>query len=76
MRTLKPRKFFPHTSLEILNSLHHTKVDEGSKFHPTLAAAFSDYLNERGKSINSHKIVAEFTHSLQEFNALYKNLAK
>jgi hypothetical protein len=76
MDTLKLSKFTSEANPKILNSPHHIANDEGRKFHSVLDEAFRDYLDKKGISINSRKVMTEFPQSLQEFNALYKALAK
>jgi len=76
MRTLILSKFSSQANPEILNSLHQIADDEGRKFHSVLDEAFRDYLNKKGISIDSRKVMTNFAQSLQEFEELYKDLAK
>jgi hypothetical protein len=69
-------KFSSQANPEILNSLHQIADDEGRKFHSVLDEAFRDYLSIKGVSINSRKVMTKFAKSLQEFDELYKALAK
>jgi hypothetical protein len=69
-------KFSSQANSEILNSLHQIAEDEGRKFHSVLDEAFRDYLSKKGVSINSRKVMTKFAQSLQEFDELYKALAK
>ncbi len=76
MGTLNLSKFSSHANPEILNILHQIADDEGRKFHSVLDEAFRDYLNKKGIAINNRKVMTQFAQSLQEFNELYKELAK
>ena len=76
MGTLNLSKFSSQANPEILNILHQIADDEGRKFHSVLDEAFRDYLNKKGIPINNPKVMAKFAQSLEEFNALYKELAK
>jgi hypothetical protein len=69
-------KFSSQANPEILNSLHQIADEEGRKFHSVLDEAFRDYLSIKGVSINSRKVMTKFAKSLQEFDELYKALAK
>ena len=76
MGTLNLNKFSSQANPEVLNGLHQIADAEGRKFHAVLDEAFRDYLNKKGISINSRKVLTHFAQSLQEFEELYKELAK
>lgn len=76
MGTLNLNKFSSQANPEVLNRLHQIADAEGRKFHAVLDEAFRDYLNKKGFSINSRKVMTHFAQSLQEFEELYKELAK
>lgn len=76
MGTLNLSKFSSQANPEILNSLHQIADAEGRKFHAVLDEAFRDYLNKKGFAINNRKVMSHFAQSLQEFEELYKELAK
>ena len=69
-------KFSSQANPEILNIPHQIADDEGRKFHSVLDEAFRDYLNKKGIPLKNIKVETEFSQSLQEFNELYKELAK
>ena len=69
-------KFSSQANPEVLVGLHQIADAEGRKFHAVLDEAFRDYLSKKGISINSRKVMAHFAQSLQEFEELYKELAK
>mgnify|MGYP003350381871 CR=1 FL=1 len=76
MGTLNLSKFSSQANPEILDILHQIADTEGRKFHAVLDEAFRDYLNKKGVLINKHKVMTHFAQSLQEFEELYKELAK
>ena len=76
MGTLNLSKFSSQANPEILNILHQIADDEGRKFHSVLDEAFRDYLNKKGVSFTNYKVMSQFAQSLQEFDELYKELAK
>ena len=76
MGTLNLSKFSSQANPEILNALHQIADAEGRKFHAVLDEAFRDYLSKKGIAINSRKVMSHFAQSLQEFEELYKELAK
>ena len=76
MGTLNLSKFSSQANPEILNILHQIADVEGRKFHSVLDEAFRDYLNKKGIPLKNIKVETEFSQSLQEFNGLYKKLAK
>lgn len=76
MGNLNLSKFSSQANPDVLNSLHQIADAEGRKFHAVLDEAFRDYLNKKGFSINSRIAMSHFAQSLQEFEDLYKELAK
>ncbi|APC05368.1 hypothetical protein [Polynucleobacter asymbioticus] len=76
MKTLNLSKFSSQASPEILNGLHQIADAEGRKFHAVLDEAFRDYLSKKGFAINRRQMMSHFAQSLQEFEDLYKELAK
>ena len=69
-------KFSSWANPEILTILHQISNAEGRQFHAVLDEAFRDYLSKKGIAINSRKVMSHFAQSLQEFEELYKELAK
>jgi hypothetical protein len=76
MGTINLNKFSSQANPEVLNCLHQIADAEGRKFHAVLDEAFRDYLNKKGVAINSRRVMSHFAQSLQEFEALYQELAK
>ena len=76
MTTLNLSKFSSQANSEILDSLHQIADAEGRKFHAVLDEAFRDYLSKKGVAINNKKVMSHFAQSLQDFEELYKELAK
>lgn len=69
-------KFSSQANPEVLNTLREIAELEGRKFHAVLDEAFRDYLNKKGAIQPSQKVLTSFAQSLQEFEALYQELAK
>ena len=76
MSALNLSKFSSWANPEILTILHQIANAEGRQFHAALDEAFRDYLSKKGFVINSRKVMSHFAQSLQEFEELYKELAK
>lgn len=76
MATSQLSKFSSQANPEILNTLRKIAELEGRKFHAVLDEAFRDYLDKKGALKPSQKVLSHFAHSLQEFEALYQELAK
>ena len=76
MSNLNLSKFSSQANPEVLDILHQIADAEGRKFHAVLDEAFRDYLSKKGIAINTRKVMAHFAQSLQEFDELYKELAK
>lgn len=69
-------KFSSQANPEILNTLRQIADVEGRKFHSVLDEAFRDFLLKKGVSTPNRQVMASFAQSLQEFEDLYKELAK
>ena len=69
-------KFSSTANPDILNCPHQLGNTEGCKPHTILDEAFRDYLNKKGLSVESCNALSHFAEGLQEFEDLYKELAK
>lgn len=69
-------KFSSQANPEILNTLRQIAEVEGKKFHAVLDEAFRDFLNKKGALTPERQVIASFAQSLDEFEDLYKELAK
>ncbi len=76
MASTQLTKFSSQANPEVLNTLREIAELEGRKFHAVLDEAFRDYLNKKGAIQPSQKVMTSFAQSLQEFEALYQELAK
>ena len=76
MGTIQLSKFSSQANPEILDTLRQIADIEGKKFHAVLDEAFRDFLNKKGFTTPNRQVMASFAQSLQEFEALYKQLAK
>jgi hypothetical protein len=56
--------------------LHQIANIEGKKFHAVLDEAFRDFLSKKGVTTPNSQVMSSFARSLQEFEDLYKKLAK
>jgi hypothetical protein len=69
-------KFSSQANPDVLNTLREIANAEGRKFHAILDEAFRDYLSKKGAVKPSPKVMTAFAQSLQDFEQLYKDLAK
>lgn len=69
-------KFSSQANPDVLNTLREIANAEGRKFHAVLDEAFRDYLSKKGAVKPSAKVMTAFAQSLQDFEQLYKDLAK
>jgi len=76
MGTIHLSKFSSQANPEILDTLRQIADVEGKKFHAVLDEAFRDFLNKKGVTTPNRQVMASFAQSLQEFEALYQELAK
>ncbi|CAM3791778.1 hypothetical protein [Polynucleobacter antarcticus] len=76
MGTIDLSKFSSQANPEILSALRQIAKIEGRKFHSVLDEAFRDFLNKKGASTPNRQALAGFAQSLNEFEDLYKELAK
>jgi len=76
MGTIPLSKFSSQANPEILDTLRQIADVEGKKFHAVLDEAFRDFLNKKGVVTPNRHVMASFAQSLQEFDDLYKELAK
>jgi hypothetical protein len=76
MGTTSLHKFSSQANPEVLETLKDIANAEGRKLHAVLDEAFRDYLSKKGALKPSQKAMTHFAKSLQEFDALYQDLAK
>ena len=76
MGIIQLSKFSSQANPEILLALHQIANIEGKKFHAVLDEAFRDFLSKKGVTTPNSQVMSSFARSLQEFEDLYKKLAK
>lgn len=69
-------KFSSQANPDVLNTLREIANAEGRKFHSILDEAFRDFLSKKGMTQPNTKVMSAFAQSLQDFEQLYKELAK
>ena len=69
-------KFSSQASPEVLDALKIVAEREGRKLHAVLDEAFQDYLHKKSSSAPRREVIQALASSMQEFDLLYKALAK
>jgi predicted transcriptional regulator len=67
------RNFSGQAEPEVLDALQEIAQQEGRQLDAVLADAIREYVNLRRERVNT---VEAFTHSLDEYDELYRQLAK
>lgn len=60
----------------MLAALRELAASQGRQFQAVLDDAMRDYLERQTKSRPRHHVMATFASSLEEFDSLYRDLAK
>ena len=76
MRTVSREKFSSQASPDVLAALRQLAASEGRQFQAVLEDALRDYLERQQRDRPRQHVMSAFTSSLDEFDALYKDLAK
>ena len=76
MRTVSREKFSSQASPEVLAALRKLAASEGRQFQAVLEDALRDYLERQQRDRPRQHVMSAFASSLDEFDALYKDLAK
>ena len=76
MGTSSRNKFSSQANPEVLETLREIADSEGRKLHAILDEAFRDYLVKKGALKPKAKVMTHFAKSIEEFDALYQDLAK
>ena len=74
--TLQLEKFSSQASPDVLAALRELAATQGRQFQAVLDDAMRDYLERQSKSRPRQHVMATFASSLEEFDSLYKDLAK
>jgi predicted transcriptional regulator len=76
MRTVSREKFSSQASPDVLAGLRQLAASEGRQFQAVLEDALRDYLERQQRDRPRQHVMSAFASSLDEFDALYKDLAK
>jgi len=76
MSTLNREKFSSQASPDVLAALRDLAAVQGRQFQSVLDDAMRDYLERQTKTRTRQHVMASFASSLEEFDSLYRDLAK
>ena len=74
--TLNREKFSSQASPDVLAALRELAAAQGRQFQAVLDDAMRDYLERQTKTRPRQHVMASFASSLEEFDSLYRDLAK
>ena len=74
--TLNREKFSSQASPDVLAALRELAAAQGRQFQAVLDDAMRDYLERQTKTRPRQHAMASFASSLEEFDSLYRDLAK
>ncbi len=74
--TTPREKFSSQASPDVLAALRELAATQGRQFQAVLDDAMRDYLERQSKSRPRQHVMATFASSLEEFDSLYRDLAK
>ena len=69
-------KFSSQASSDVLAALRELAATQGRRFDDVLNEALQDYVSQQIKTHPRQNINSSFTSSLEEFDSLYRDLAK
>lgn len=69
-------KFSSQAAPEVLSALRQLAESQGRQFQAVLDEALRDYIDRQQKERPRRHVLASFASSLEEFDALYRDLAK
>ena len=76
MKRLSRKKFSSQASPDVLADLRQFASSEGRQLQDVIEDALRDYLKRQQKKKSRQHVISAFTSSLDEFDSLYKELAK
>ena len=76
MSTLRREKFSSQAAPDVLAALRELAAAQGRQFQSVLDDAMRDYLERQTKTRPRQHVMASFASSLDEFDSLYRDLAK
>jgi len=69
-------KFSSQAAPEVLAALRHIAETQGRQFQAVLDDALRDYIDRQQKERPRRHVMTAFASSLEEFDSLYRDLAK
>jgi hypothetical protein len=76
MKTHSRKKFSSQVSADVLASLRQFAVSEGRQLQDVIEDALREYLKREQTKKSRQHVISAFASSLDEFDSLYKELAK
>lgn len=76
MSTVVREKFSSQASPEVLAALRQIAASQGRQFQSVLDEALRDYIDRQQQERPRRHVMAAFAASLDEFDGLYRELAK
>ena len=76
MSTAVREKFSSQATPEVLAALRHIAEVEGRQFQAVLDEALREYIERKEKGRPRRHVLEAFAQSLEEFDSLYRELAK
>lgn len=76
MTTAAREKFSSQAAPEVLAALRQIAESQGRQFQVVLDDALRDYIDRHKKDRPRRHVVASFAASVEEFDSLYRELAK
>ena len=76
MATTAREKFSSQAAPEVLAALREIAESQGRQFQAVLDEALRDYIDRQQKERPRRPVMASFATSLDEFDSLYRKLAK
>ena len=70
------KKFSSQASSDVLAALRELAATQGRQFDDVLNEALQDYVSQQIKTHTLQNINSSFASSLEEFDSLYRDLAK
>lgn len=76
MATTPRKRFSCQAAPEVLAELRRIAESRGRHFQAVLDEALRDYIDRQQKARPRRRVMASFAASLEEFDSLYRDLAK
>jgi predicted transcriptional regulator len=76
MTTVAREKFSSQAAPDVLAALRHIAETQGRQFQAVLDDALRDYIDRQQKERPRRHVMTAFASSLEEFDSLYRDLAK